>query len=227
MKRDYLYGTSYTLQQEPGMYHFNSDTELLGRFLIIRKDDTVLDIGCASGALMLYAAMHHPQKISGIDLFEEVTRCAKQNMEYNGIEAEVFTQRVQEFTGKQFSVILANPPYFDTKQKELISDNPFLAAARHEEYLTPDDLFSSVSRLLNDRGRFMMVHRASRIPEIFATALKYGFRCVRLKIAYQAQGKNAKSAAMEFIRSDHAQLLIEPPAYMNDRDTFSERGKTV
>ena len=56
MKRDYLGGTGYTLEQKKEMYHFNSDTELLGRFVQVKKTDSVLDIGCASGALLLYCA---------------------------------------------------------------------------------------------------------------------------------------------------------------------------
>ena len=52
MKRDYLGGTGYTLEQKKEMYHFNSDTELLGKFVQVKKTDSVLDIGCASGALL-------------------------------------------------------------------------------------------------------------------------------------------------------------------------------
>ena len=58
MKPDYLPGTPYLLIQPEGMYHMNSDTELLGRFLKIRHKDTVLDIGTHTGALLMYAGMH-------------------------------------------------------------------------------------------------------------------------------------------------------------------------
>lgn len=224
MKRDYLNGTDYTILQKEGMYHFNSDTELLGRFINVRRDDTVLDIGCASGALMLYATKYHPRSVTGIDLFEEVIQSAAENMAYNQFSAQLICARVQDLKKGKYSLILCNPPYFETVNEDLVSKNPYLAAARHEKYLTPDELFEAVKRLLADQGRFMMVHRASRIHEIFDTASKYGMRCVRMKLAYESQGKQAKSAAMEFRMSTRAEMRIEPPAYLDNRETFDERG---
>ena len=42
MKLDYLNGTNYTLYQPEDMYHFNADTELLGRFMDVHRKDSVL-----------------------------------------------------------------------------------------------------------------------------------------------------------------------------------------
>ena len=220
MKRDYLYGTNYSIVQKEGMYHFSSDTELLGRSAQIRCSDDVLDIGCASGALLLYAASYQPRSLYGIDLFEDVIRLAEENLAYNHVKAEFSVCRVQDFKGKQFSCILCNPPYFSTENPELVSVNPVLAAARHESFLKPEELFASVKRLLKENGRFVMVHRASRIGELILKASDCGLYCVRLKIAYESEGKNAKSAVLEFRKRKNAGLKIEPPAYMNQRDTF-------
>ena len=160
MKRDYLNGTPYTMIQKEGMYHFSSDTELLGRFLTVRHKDTVLDIGCSSGALLLYAAVHQPASLCGIDLFDEVLDTARTNLEINGVEAELYKTRVQDFSGRQFSLIVCNPPYFNTEDPSLISANPFIAASRHEEYLRPAELFESAARLLNRRSvRALMRYR--------------------------------------------------------------------
>ena len=49
-------------------------------------------------------------------------------------------------------------------------------------------------------------------------------RCTRLKIAYRTRGKAAVSAAMEFRLSPEREMVIEPPAYMDERETFDERG---
>ena len=225
MKSDYLNGTPYTMIQKKDMYHFSGDTELLGRFLKVNHKDTVLDIGCSSGALLLYAAMHQPRSLTGIDLFEEVIETARENMELNGVEADLSVCRLQDFKGKQFSLLICNPPYFNTASLDLLSDNPVIQAARHEVFLTPDELFENSARLMADQAKLMIVHRASRIPELFEKAEKYGLRCVRMKIAYEAEGKRAKSAAMEFRRAQTAELFIEPPAYLNRRETFDERGK--
>ena len=44
MRYDYLYGTNYTIEQPAHMYHFNSDTEYLGRMMEVQPEETVLDI---------------------------------------------------------------------------------------------------------------------------------------------------------------------------------------
>jgi len=227
MKTDYLAGTEYRMIQKEGLYHFSSDTELLGRFLQVKHSDTVLDIGCSSGALMLYAAKWGPGEIWGIDLFEEVLETANSNMKLNGIEAQLRKCRLQDFRERQFSLIVCNPPYFKTVNPDLVSKNPVIAAARHEAYLCPEDLFANAARLLAGNGRFMMVHRASRIPELFETAAGYGLRCVRMKVAYEKEGRGARSAAMEFRRTSSGELKIEPPAYMDRRETFDERGNSL
>ena len=224
MKRDYLGGTGYTLEQKKEMYHFNSDTELLGRFVQVKKTDSVLDIGCASGALLLYCAKQKPVSLCGIDLFEEVIDSARENLAYNHVEAELIQSRVQDFKGRRFSLIVCNPPYFNTADSTLINTNKYLAAARHEQYLKPDELFEAAQRLLSDNGRFCLVHRASRIHELFEKASAHGMRCTRLKIAYRTRGKVAVSAAMEFRLSPEREMVIEPPAYMDERETFDERG---
>ena len=113
MKTDYLPGTEFTLVQQDDMYHFNSDTVLLGRFMKAKQKDSVLDIGCASGALLLYASLHHPRQITGIDLFDEVLEQARENLERNHVRAGLVCTRVQDYRpAEQFDVIVCNPPYF-------------------------------------------------------------------------------------------------------------------
>ena len=222
MKRDYLYGTQYTILQPEGQYHFSSDTELLGRFMDIRHSDDVLEIGCACGALLLYAASYQPRLLSGIDLFESTVEICRQNLEYNKVSAELYCTDVKDFRSRQYSAIICNPPYFRTKNRDLVSEDPILAAARHEQYLSAGDLFASVRRLLKDNGRFFMVHRASRMNELLNTAWNYGMCCTRVQFAYESLNKNAKSAAMEFRFSSYAEMKVLPPVYLDQMHTEGE-----
>ena len=190
MKPDYLNGTDLLIEQPENMYHFNSDTELLGRFLRLKKSDDVLDIGTAAGALLLYASTMNPRSLTGIDLFDEVVETARKNCEMNHICADIEKFRLQDYPGnKRFTAILCNPPYFQTENKELISKDPIKAAARHEINLPSDDLFSNVRRLLKDNGTFYLVHRASRLMEILRTAEKYDMYAYRMRLAYLSQNK--------------------------------------
>ena len=218
MKTDYLYGTPYHLVQDKELYHFNSDTEFLGRMMQANREDFVLDIGTNTGALMLFAAMHSDH-VCGIDLFPEQIERARQNLAMNDIVGETYVSRVQDFVHDPFDVIICNPPYFNTKADHLKNDNMYKRVARHEEYLSPDELFAAVSDLLKEDGSFWLVHRASRRCELVETACGYGLYPALARVSYDHPNGVAKSIVMQFVK--HPCTCLEAkPAYMDDRDTF-------
>ena len=69
IKKDYLPGhKEIIVYQDDTMFRMNTDTEVLGNFLNIHKNDTVLDMGTNQGALMLYASLFNPKKIIGLEI---------------------------------------------------------------------------------------------------------------------------------------------------------------
>ena len=225
MKADYLNGTEYTLEQPEEMYHFNSDTELLGRFMRLRRSDRVLDIGCNTGALLLYAAHQKAQDLTGIDLFDSVLRQAVKNLRSAGIEAKLEKCRVQDYAAEPFDVIVCNPPYFRTKDERLKNSSEIIRAARHEEYLKPEELFSAAGRLLKRNGRLYLVHRASRLNELILKAGNHGLQAVRMRIAYGSKTGHARSVLLEMRFAANRELLIEKPVFLDERDTFADEGE--
>ena len=219
MKTDYLYGTNYRIYQPEEMYHFNSDTEFLGRMIEADRNDTLLDIGTCTGALLLYASLH-TRHLTGVDLFEEVCTVARDNLAMNGVEAEIVAGRIQDFVHAPFDVIICNPPYFATKNDALKNDNPYRLAARHEDYLPLHELFASVKRLLKEDGTFYMVHRASRMEEIVSLASQHQLYLSQRRIAFDKPGGIEKSCVLAF--SMHkGEVKDYKPAFMNDRDSFA------
>lgn len=225
MKLDYLNGTKYSIYQPDDLYHFNSDTELLGRFMDVHRKDSVLDIGTNNGALLYYAHTKHARELCGIDLFENVIQNARNNFERNDLQVTLFVTAVQQFQHAPFDLIVCNPPYFHTKEERLKNPSAILRAARHEEYLNLDDLFSSVKRLLKDNGRFSIVYRPDQMTTLLQIAIKYGLYAKRMKIAYASSQKQAKSICVEFVKNPKIHLMIEAPAFLNDRNSFGWKGE--
>ena len=55
LRVDYLQNhPDYKVVQHEDMYHFNTDTCLLGEFIKINKGDKVLDVGTNNGALLVF-----------------------------------------------------------------------------------------------------------------------------------------------------------------------------
>ena len=60
----------YKVVQHKDMYHFNTDTCLLGEFIKIKKDDKVLDVGTNNGALLVFI-INKGGIATGIDINEK------------------------------------------------------------------------------------------------------------------------------------------------------------
>lgn len=219
MKLDYLKGTDYSIEQKEGMYHFNSDTVLLGNFLEIHTQDRVLDVGTNNGALLLYASKS--KKLYGIDLFEDVIALAKNNLARNHVLANLSVSRLQDYKQEPFDVIASNPPFFSTKKASLKNENEYLKAARHEEYLSLKDLMMHVERLLKDNGTFYLVYRPDRFLKVIEEANAHHLHLYRMQVAYASINKDAKSILLAFKKNVSSQhLKIEKGIFLDDPTTY-------
>lgn len=226
MKRDYLNGTSYTVYQKDEMFHFGSDTELLGNFMRLHRGDSLLDIGTNNGALLLYGAYHGAGSLTGIDLFEECISIARENMTYNRVKAELQAVSVQNYKHEPFDAIVCNPPYFHNEDSSLKKENRYLKAARHDDYLPVEELAISCKRLLKDNGRVFLVYRPDALMKLLEAFEKQGLHADRMRIAYASEKKPAKSVLVEFVRNENPDLFLERPAFLNDRRSFGWKGES-
>lgn len=212
---DYLYGTNCRINQDPLGYHFSSDTELLGRFLVLTDDDRVLDVGTNNGALLCYAAQYDPELLTGIDLFPEVAALARENLSYNGICAEISVSPLQTYRHDPFTAIICNPPYFESLPEELKNRNPYLYAARHRDYLSIYELFLHSGRLLESNGRLMLVFPADYGDEVFTAASENGFTLTRFCPVYEKQDGLLKRMLFEFTKGKKDPLKLLRPVYLD------------
>lgn len=220
MEMDYLPGINLAYHQDPRLYTMNSDTALLGCFLKLKHRDDVLDIGCSQGALLLYAGVQKPRSLTGIDLFPEALAKAEENLEMNGMQAELICCRVQDYHDKQFDAIVCNPPYFETQRDSLKNESPYRRAARHSDYLPLEDLFSSADRLLRDNGRFFLVHKAVKLQRILVLADQHHMKAARLRIAFDHHRGSAKSMLVELRKGRCPETVFEEPSYLDDPDSI-------
>ena len=212
---DYLYGTPFQIRQRKEMYHFSSDSELLGRFLAPNREDSVLDVGVNSGVLLLYASLASPRSLCGIDLFEEVTELAAENLSASHVAAELHACPLQKFNGGPFTLIVCNPPFFTSQREDLKSRNPYRRAARFTDTLHPSELLFHARRLLGEEGRLDVIYPYPMMEEILREAENNGFCLSRLQMAYDTKRGVPKRALMEFSLSENRRLSVLPAAYLD------------
>lgn len=176
LSKDYLpLHQDIVLYQHKKMFRVNTDTSLLGNYLKVNKEDSVLDIGTNNGALLLYASLYYPSKLVGIDINSEALEIARLNLESNNISNfELVHSNIKDYISKEkYDVIVSNPPYFNTQNESLKNNNEYLKMARHEEYLLLEDLIKGVSINLKEDGIFYLIHTAPRLEEIKRCLNKY------------------------------------------------------
>lgn len=193
---NYLHGTDIYLYQRKDMFRVNTDTSLLGHFMKVEPNETVLDIGTNNGALLLYASRFTKGKLIGVDVFEEACELAKRNLEHNHIEHfELISQPIQTVEIEPVDVIVCNPPYFPISEN--MNENPFLKVARHEVELSLGELCKQIKRLLKQEGRCYLVHRASRLQAIEECLKQEGLYITKMQHVYDEQRSDAVSILLE------------------------------
>ena len=129
-----------------------TDTVLLADFVKPEGRLRGIDLGCASGALMLLLLARAPRlHMTGIELDPEAAERARENLAANGLDTrgEIVCGDLRGhrtlFAAGSFDLVAANPPYYPAGSG-LVSADPRRAAARGELTCTLGDLCAAAGR---------------------------------------------------------------------------------
>lgn len=209
MTYDYLPNTSIYLYQRKDMFRMNTDTALLGQFMKIKDNESVLDIGTNNGALLLYASLQTKGKLIGVDVQEEAIELARQNLMDNHIENfELIACDIQEADIEPVDVIVCNPPYFKVNDDKQTNVSLYKRIARHECYLTLEVLCACVSRLLKENGRFYLVHRSDRLTDICVLLREAGIEIKKVQFLRDIENENAHGILVEAVKGGKAHCTV-------------------
>lgn len=142
-----------------------TDGVLLGAWVNIGPSvESILDIGTGSGLIALQMAQRSDAEL--IDALEIETNAFEQaveNFENSDWSNRLFCYHasLQEFRAEideKYDLIISNPPYFNDSYKALKEDR---AMARHTDHLNFQDLLSSSTSLLSEKGScaFIIPHK--------------------------------------------------------------------
>ncbi len=201
-KIDYLPGhKEISLTQDTDMFCVNSDTEALASFIDIKHKDEVIDFGTNQGALMLYASLFSPKKITGLDINAKALELAKINMDNNNItNYELINDNIVTFNHDPYDVIICNPPYFFTKEDNM-SNNSFKNLAKHETILTLETLVKSIERNLKYNGRLYFLFLTSRLEEVVTVLHKNHLTIKEMKFVYDKSKENSNVFMVKCVKN--------------------------
>ncbi len=189
------------IYQDTDMFLINSDTEALGEFIEVYKNDSVLDMGTNTGALLLYASIFNPKKLTGLDINEKALKLAKQNLDYNNItNYELICDNIVTFRHEPYDVIICNPPYFETKEDNK-AVNEFKNLAKHESILNLKSLVKSIGANLKDNGTLYFLFLTSRLEEVVLELAKNNLTIKEMKFVFDKNKENSNVFMVKCVKN--------------------------
>ena len=210
------------LIQDPSGLCFGVDAVFLSDFAKVRPGETVLDLGTGNGIIpILLSAKTKGKKFTGLEIQEKTADMARRSVAYNDLEdrIEIVAGDIKEaseiFKPAFFDVITTNPPYM-LSEHGLRNADDARAVARHEVLCTLDDILRESMRLLQDKGRFYMIHRPFRLTEILIKMNHYKIEPKRIQFIHPYIDKEPVMVLVEGVRGARPRVTVEPPIIIYD-----------
>ena len=219
----------YEIIQSPGRFCFGMDAVLLSAFAKVKKKEKALDLGTGTGILPILLEAKNPGlHYTGLEIQPESARMARRSVSYNELDdkIDIITGDIKEaadlFGAASFEVITTKPPYM-IDEHGLKNQNEALYIARHEALCTLDDILRESAKILKVKGRFYMVHRPFRLPEIMAKMCAYGIEPKRMRLVYPYVDKEPNMVLIEGMKGGNPRMKVEPPLIVYHKDgTYTE-----
>lgn len=214
----------YKILQNPGRFCFGMDAVLLSAFADVKKNEKALDLGTGTGILpILLHAKYKGVHYTGLEIQPESADMARRSVAYNGLEEKIdivtgdIKEAAEQFGPASFDVITTNPPYM-IGDHGLKNEKEALYIARHEALCTLDDVLAQSAKVLKVKGRFYMVHRPFRLPEIMTKMCKYGLEPKRMRLVYPYVDKEPNMVLIEGRKGGNPRMTVEAPLIVYEKD---------
>jgi tRNA1Val (adenine37-N6)-methyltransferase len=230
----------FKIIQDTERFQFGIDAVLLADFAAgsVREGDKVIDLGTGTGIIPLLMAgrcnstagafdtplggTQSPQvTFTGLEVQEASADMAAQSVALNGLEGQIqilqgdLKEADNLFPRHSFDVITCNPPYMiDEHGRSNALDAKTIA--RHEVLCTLEDVVAAADTLLASHGKFFMIHRPFRLPEIFESLAAHKLEMKRMRLIQPFAGKEPNMVLIEARKNAKRRLTIEPPLIVRD-----------
>ena len=201
-----------------------------------------VDLGTGNGIIPFILSYKNPDAvITGIEVQTAAVEMARRSCMMNGlseridfIEADVKdicsgSAASQEFLSENdmmpgsIDMVTCNPPYF-IKGGAIPNSSSARFIARHETTAVLEDFVKAAAVLLKRQGHLFMVHRPSRLVDIFYYCRKHGLEPKDMRMVVPGNGEAANIVLIHCTKGGGKELRImkELAVYGEDGDYSEE-----
>ena len=216
----------YKIIQDSERFQFGIDAVLLADFAAkeVHGGDSVIDLGTGTGIIpLLMVKKCETSNFTGLEVQKDSADMAVRSVALNALESRInivngdLKEVGELFARHSFNIVTCNPPYMiDTHGKSNELDAKTIA--RHEVLCTLEDVVAAADSLLATHGRFFMIHRPFRLPEIFESLAAHKLEPKRMRLIQPFAGKEPNMVMIEARKNAKRRLTIEPPLIVRNDD---------
>ena len=224
---DIGFGGLKLLQSEDG-FRFGIDAVLLADFAcrICPDAGSVVDLGTGNGAVA-FIMSHKNEKCSliGIDVQAKAIELARRGCAMNGLDdrmdfircdAAELADVMPQLRGTA-DVVVSNPPYV-ARGAGLINDGDSRFISRQETTAGMEEFAAAAAFCLKDRGHFFLVHRPSRLVDIFCFCRKHGLEPKDVRFVSPRQWAKPNIVLVHCVKGGGRELSFSDELNVYDND---------
>ena len=149
---------------------------------IEKKEKKVLEIGAGQGVISILLSEIENIKIFSVEIQEKIYKHLVENIKNNNLENKIYplNKDIKEVEG-EYDIIFSNPPYRKIDSGKLPEDQSELIS-KYEKFLTLEELFLNIKRLLKNNGYFFVIVPNYRLNDIFSYIYKNNMTILSLEI---------------------------------------------
>ncbi len=219
---DDLMRRGYRIIQNETKFCFGIDAALLAWFAQVKPREKVMDLCSGSGVVpILMDARNACGDYTGLEIQEDMVEMAQRSAALNEAEDHIrfaagdVKEASSLFPKSGYDVVTVNPPYMK-HNVGLKNPDMSIAVARHEILLELSDVLREAAKLLRPGGRFYMIHRPGRLPEIMGLMQEYRLQPERMILVHPNKDREATMVLISGIRGGRNALLVEAPILVHE-----------